>query len=237
MAGSPKKRAARLAAAGRSPALPPTPTDWEAAAAMQLMGGAPAPAVSRLGNMIDIQHDDRAALITWWRDQMEHMEADHAARVELLRTAGEHPSPLFGRQVMEFGALGMPKDVAAKLVGITEGQLDSYYADEYEIGSAQILGQVAANLARIATSMNDRVAVKAAVEIMNRRGGEPWRPPAQKIEVADDRTKNKGVIDSSKLSYEDRKILRLVVERALNPALTSGVAGGESDESVIESGE
>lgn len=156
--------------------------------------------------------DQREALAGWWRIRMEQIEREHEARIELLRTVGEHPSPIFSRQVKMFGALGIPKALAAKLLGIGIRVLESHYGDDYEVGAAEILASVAANMIRIGTSMDDPANAKVGMDILSRRGGQEWRPPAQKLEVADDREQPKNVIDSSKLTFEQRQHLRQMIE-------------------------
>jgi hypothetical protein len=148
----------------------------------------------------------------WWRSRIEEMERAHAQRVKLLRSVGEHPSPIFAKQVKMFGGLGLPKPLVAKLLGLRGDMLDMHYGDEYDLGAAEIMAGVAANMIRIATSTEDPNAAKIGMEFLSRRGGQEWRPAAQKIELKDDREKPKNVIDSSRLTYEQRLELRRMIE-------------------------
>lgn len=157
---------------------------------------------------------ERERLSAWMRDRMEQMERDHAARIELLRTAGEHPSPLFARQVRMFGALGLPKALVGKILCIGTHTMEAHYGEEYDLGAAEVIGQVAANMIRIGTSTTDPANAKVGMDILSRRGGQEWRPPAQKLEVDDTREKPKNVIDSSKLTAEQRTELRRMIEYA-----------------------
>lgn len=163
----------------------------------------------------------------WWRKQVADLERAARERGESVQKGTEG---VLASQARVFGALGVPTDVAAALMGMSEPKFVAVHGDAYGVGSAAILAQVSANLLRIATSGNDRYAVKAAIEIMNRRGGEPWRPPAQKIEVERTDTKKAGLIDSSKLTAEEResmrKILLAAAERESMPALEHD---GDSD--------
>jgi hypothetical protein len=167
--------------------------------------------------------DDRAALSQWWRDQVADIERAGDERRSLLATAGEHPSPIFARQAKVFGALGIPRDVVAVLLEMSQPEMEMYYGTEYAIGSAEVVSQVAANLLRIATSTNDRVAVKAAIEVMNRRGGEEWRPPAQKLEVTDDRKGRGNVVDTSNMTYDDRQLMREILLRTMGKGVSAGL--------------
>jgi len=217
MAGRPKARAQRAAEeAERAQALLATMNDASRNATLRA-SARQALAEINIGGMAAPRRptDDRVLLAQWWRDQMAEIERTGSARRELLATDGKHPSATFARQAKAFGALGIPRDVVAVLLEMSEADLGLYYGNEYAVGSAEVVSQVSANLLRIATSTNDRVAVKAAVEVMNRRGGEEWRAPAQKLEVTDDRSGKGNLIDSSKMSWQDRQLMRGVLERAL----------------------
>jgi hypothetical protein len=156
--------------------------------------------------------DEREMLANWWRKRMDQIEREHEERIELLRTVGEHPSPVFAKQVRMLGALGMPKTLAGKLLGLSAHTLQTHYGEEYDIGAADVIASVAANMIRIGTSTNDPANAKVGMDILSRRGGQEWRPPAQKLEVADDREVPKNVIDSSKLTFEQRVELRRMIE-------------------------
>lgn len=156
--------------------------------------------------------DEREQLANWWRRRMDQIEAEHAERIELLRTVGEHPSPVFSKQVRMLGALGMPRTLAAKLLGLSAHTLQTHYGEEYDIGAADVIASVAANMIRIGTSTSDPANAKVGMDILSRRGGQEWRPPAQKVEMETE-VKEKNVIDSSRLSFEERQQLRLMIER------------------------
>ena len=172
--------------------------------------------------------DEREQLANWWRKRMDQIEREHEERIELLRTVGEHPSPVFAKQVRMLGALGMPKTLAGKLLGLSAHTLQTHYGEEYDIGAADVVASVAANMIRIGTSTTDPANAKVGMDILSRRGGQEWRPPAQKLEVADDREVPKNVIDSSRLTYEERQSLREMITRVQS--------GGEGDPPEEESG-
>jgi hypothetical protein len=239
MAGRPKRRLAAAAAA-----QPPAP-DF-AAEVMRLMTGSaddalmlPPPAETRADIAQVIQREDRQSLAVWWREQIQTLEEEHQERTAALAGAGEHPSPIYAAQVRKFGAIGMPPDVIAVLLGISEGALGQYYESDVRVGEGLFMMPVAQNMFRIATSGNDRVAVKAGMEILNRRGGEPWKPPAQKLEIDDARSKKQRVIDSSTLTWEQRQQLRAIIEqhseqRVIEAPQASGLAGGQDSDIVEE---
>ena len=181
MAGRPKKRGKKGADEGDASGSGSTGASgsgseadsWAADLTAQLMGKSPVatgaagdePAAAVLAKMAAA---DREFLEGWWRDQVALIERRIRERAELQAAGGAHPSDVFANQAMQFGAMGIPRDVAARLMGLTEMDLEGYYGREYALGAAEVVGQVAANLIRIAVSSNDRYAVKAAVEVMNR---------------------------------------------------------------------
>lgn len=172
--------------------------------------------------------DDREVVANFWRARMDQIEREHQERIEILRTAGEHPSPVFAAQVKSAGALGLGKSVTCRLLGLALHTLETHYADAYELGTAEVISSVAANMIRIGTSTTDPANAKVGMDILSRRGGQEWRPPAQKVEMETE-VKEKSVIDSSKLSPEERQQLRLMIER-----VQTGEAPQEDDGVVAE---
>jgi hypothetical protein len=169
----------------------------------------------------------REELGSWMAKQFEKIEREHQERIEVLRTVGEHPSPVFAKMVRNLGALGLPKNLAAKMLGISHALLSSHYNEDYDLGHAQIISSVAANMLRIGTSTTDPNAAKVGMQILDRRGGDEWRPPAQKLDIDDKR--GPPIIDSSKLTYEERRTLQGMLER-----IAAGGEGDSEDEPVIE---
>jgi len=168
----------------------------------------------------DVPDEKREAITLWVKSRLEESEKAHQDRIELLRTAGEHPSPIYQRFVRLAGELGLSKALAAKQLGITVATLTTHYADDYELGAAEILSAIAANMNRKAISDTDPAAAKIGLAIMERRGGEEWKNPARRIEM-DHNPSKAPVIDSSKLTYDERQTLRAMIERVQN--------GGEGD--------
>lgn len=167
---------------------------------------------------------DRENLAAFWRQQIEYIDQASTERRDLLIQVAEHPSPLFAREARTFGLAGTPKGVVAAYLEISEAQFELHYAQEYAIGNALAFRQVATNFMRIAMSTNDRTAMRAALEFLSRRGGDDWKPPAQKVEIDDSRKGKKNVIDTSQMSWEDRQAMRRIIERAM---LRTGSVEGE----------
>jgi hypothetical protein len=168
----------------------------------------------------DATGGEREALSMWWKQRIQEIEAVHQERIEVMRNVGEHPSPVFARIVRMDGALGMPKSLLAKKLGMAVETLMRHYGDEYDLGSAEVISQVAANMLRIGTSLTDPAASTVGMKILDRRGGTEWRPPAQQVQVKTE-SDAPPVIDSSKLSFEERAQLRTMLTRIAE--------GGEGD--------
>lgn len=162
----------------------------------------------------------REELSLWMKDRFEAIESEAERRIELLRTIGEHPSPIFARLVKKFAGLGIARAHIAKLLDIGVGTLMEHYADEMELGVAETNAMVATNMLKIATSETNPAAGKVGMSWLDRRGGEPWRAPAQKVEVKSGDAQPP-IIDSSKLTYDERQQMRAMLERISN--------GGEGD--------
>lgn len=235
MVGRPKTRARKLAEAlAAQEALNQVPT-FESGSPMPWETSTPEISLDRA-----IQREDRASLSEWWKEQGEFMEREQESIALVLNDAGPHPSLAYARQIRRLGALGIPQDLIATLLEISEGMLLEHYEMDLRQGEALMLVPVAANMIRMATSGNSKAALKAATEILGRRGGEAWRPPAQKVEISDERkTPGKGIIDSAKLSWEEREQLRAIVERQLgmrnnSTFLTNGLGAAQDPGTVID---
>lgn len=156
----------------------------------------------------------------WMSQKFEEIERAHQARIELIRNGGEHPMPVFQQQARNYGVLGMPKTLAAKMIGISVATFMTHYGDDYELGAAELISMVSANMVRIATSTTDPNNAKVGMQLLERRGGEEFKPPSQKIEVDNNRDKTP-LIDSSKLTFEERRLLQNMLERV--------AAGGDAE--------
>jgi hypothetical protein len=172
----------------------------------------------------DVAGSEREAISLWVKTRLEESERAHLDRIELLRTAGEHPSPIYARFVRLSGELGLSKALAAKQLGISVSTLTTHYADDYEMGKAEILSAIAANMNRKAISPTDPNAAKVGMRILESRGGEEWAPATRKLEMSNKKDLPP-VIDSSKLTREERDQLRLMLTRVANGG------EGEPDES------
>jgi hypothetical protein len=168
----------------------------------------------------DVPDEKREEISMWIRERLEQSERAHQERIELLRTAGEHPSPVFSRLVRACGELGLSKTMSAKRLGLTVGAMMEHYADDYDLGASEIIVAIAANMNRKAISDTDPASAKVGLAILERRAGPEWAAPSKKIEM-DDKRNQAPIIDSSKLTFEERAQLRLMLTRVAN--------GGEGD--------
>jgi hypothetical protein len=180
----------------------------------------------------DARGAEREQLSVWMKARIAEVDREHLERIELLRTVGEHPSPLFQKVVMNMGGLGMPKALLAKMLGLTVATLETNYGDDYALGKAYMIKAVASNAVRIGTSHTDPNAARVAMQILDRHGGEEWKPPAQKVITEDDRDKPP-TIDSSKLTFEQRAQLRAMLQAVVD-GQTGDPVSADEDSGVIE---
>jgi hypothetical protein len=160
----------------------------------------------------DARGGEREQLAQFWKQRIQEIDTEHRERIELLRTVGEHPSPLFQRVVMNMGGLGMPKSLLAKMLGLTVSTLESAYGDDYALGKAYKIKAVAENMLRIAISETDPSAANVGMKVLERQGGEEWLPPLKRVADVTDPSAPP-VIDSSKLTAEERNQLREMLMR------------------------
>jgi hypothetical protein len=164
---------------------------------------------------------ERETIAAWFRQRLEQSEREHEERIQTLRTVGEHPSPIFAKQARMFGMLGLPRDLSAKMLQLSPHMFDVHYEEDYRLGTAEVISSVAANAIRIGTSTTDPAAAKTAMDILARRGGPEWKPPAQQVKMEDDREKKPNVIDTSGWPIEKRQALEAMLREEIN----GGVAG------------
>jgi septum formation inhibitor MinC len=157
--------------------------------------------------------NDREVMVNWFKTQLAEIDLETKARIERLRTVGEHPSPMFQNLVQHHAAMGLTPKLIAKMLQIPYSTLMLHYDEDIEIGAASMNLKIAENMARIATSTTDKDAAKVGMAWLERRGGETWRQ-TKKLEIDDKRDKPP-ILDSSKLSPEERQQLREVIEAAI----------------------
>jgi hypothetical protein len=173
--------------------------------------------------------DERERMVSWFRNQLRDIQTSADERIERLRTVGEHPSPIFGQLVQHHAAMGLAPSIIAKMLMIPYSTLMLHYEEDIDLGAAHINLKIAENMARIATSTTDKDAAKVGMDWLAKRGGETWRT-TKKIEIDDKREKTP-IIDSSKLSAEDRQKLREVIEAALQKSSENPKNDDDDDDS------
>jgi hypothetical protein len=163
---------------------------------------------------------DREAIANWFKEQMDLVLAEKDSRIEVLRTVGEHPSPIFANMVREHALIGLEPRYIARLLCVSASTITTYYAEQLEEGKAQALVAISRNMFRIATSQTDPNNAKVGMQMLERRGGEEFKPATKKVEF-EDTTKHPPLIDSSKMTYEERQQMRAMLMRI--------ASGGDGD--------
>lgn len=172
----------------------------------------------------------RELVASWMKQKMRELEEANRERIETLRTAGEHPSPVFAGMVRRFAGLGLSKSHVAKLIGASVGVINEHYLEDFEVGIAEVNATVAASMLNIATDPMNPGAGKVGMGWLDRRGGSEWAPATKKIEV-ENTTRTPPVIDSTKFTFEERQQLRIMLTRIANGGEGDPIEG---DEPVIE---
>jgi hypothetical protein len=177
----------------------------------------------------DVPPDQRERIVAVFRERIRQIEADADERIRLAQQTTDHPSPVYQRLVKHYAAMGIKPTLISKMLMIPWSVLNTFYEQDLEIGTGEINLEIAKSMAMIAIDPLHPQAAKVGMDWLSRRGGEEWKPAAQKLEVADDRDKPP-VIDSSRLSAEDRQVLREMIERATNGEPAPGLAGPVPEE-------
>jgi hypothetical protein len=156
-----------------------------------------------------ISPQERKDLMNFMKAELENIARTYQDREDLIRSGGEHPMPLYAKLVHNHAAMGQTVPQICRYLGISRPVLERWYADDLELGIASINFRIASNVARIALS-DDPNAGKIGLEWLDRRGGDAFRKSTQKIEVEDTKPP---LVDSSKLTQDERDQLRAIFER------------------------
>ncbi len=166
----------------------------------------------------EIQGAEREALSVWFKDQLNTVQRDYEDRIKVLRTVGEHPSPVFADMVRNFGATGLSKAATARMMNVSVTTITTHYASDYELGQAQMVNLVGKNYVRIGLSQDPfmvATTAKVAGTILEKFGGQDWKPATKRLEVEDTTKNQPPLMDTSNMSAADRQIIREVLERQL----------------------
>ena len=132
----------------------------------------------------NLPDDKREAITLWVKSRLEESEKAHQDRIELLRTAGEHPSPIYERFVRlagELGLLGVPififhegrdRTAAAAFKQIASLSRGAYLS--FDLSSADRLKELLAAVAVYAAG-----GYRALTAYGEKKGGEILRLTAQ----------------------------------------------------------
>lgn len=158
----------------------------------------------------EVPDDERQKMAQWMRDQIAEIEREAEARVNLARFGHVHPMPVYANLVKHYAAMQLDPPTIAKMLMIPLSTLMLHYEEDIALGAAHINLKIAENMARIATSTTDANASRVGMQWLGVTN--PRFKQKHKIEIDDDRETR--VIDSSKLSPEQRQQLRDMIEAA-----------------------
>jgi hypothetical protein len=158
-----------------------------------------------------ISPQERRDLMNFMKAELESIARSYQEREDLIKSGGEHPMPLYAKLVHKHAAMGQTVPQICRYLGISRPVLERWYADELELGVAQINLRIASNVARKALS-DDPDAAKIGLDWLDRRGGDGWRKSTQKIDVS---TEEKApLLDLTRTTYDERQALRAILMRA-----------------------
>jgi hypothetical protein len=161
---------------------------------------------------------ERQRMVDWMKQQIAEIQRAADLRVELARTVGEHPMPLFGQLVQHYAGMQLDPQVIAKMLMIPYSTLMLHYEDDLTLGAAHVNLKIAENMVRIATSTTDKDAAKVGMDFLGRTNKLMKNTKKVEIETPQDSR----VIDSSKLTPEQRQQLRDMIEAATREPAEGG---------------
>jgi hypothetical protein len=156
----------------------------------------------------EVMGESRENLAKWLKGQILAMEKEHTARIKRIREGLEHPMPYCAGLVRRFAGLGATKTDIARLCGLPVTVIREYYGEDFELGVALFNIPVAANYWRMASSGDDPNASKGWLE----RRMPAFKPP--KLEIKTENVDAPPLVDSTKLSFEERAMLRQMLTLA-----------------------
>jgi hypothetical protein len=177
--------------------------------------------------------DERATMVAWMQDQIAEIKRAADLRVELARTMGEHPMPLFGQLVQHYAGMQLEPTVIAKMLMIPYSVLMLHYEDDLTLGAAHVKLKIAENMVRIATSTTDKDAAKVGMDFLGRVNKNFRSSSKVEVEAGDTDAR---VIDSSLLTVEQRQQLREMIEATMRRTDAVDVPAEEEDSAQSQPG-
>lgn len=122
--------------------------------------------------------------------------------------------------VRKLAKAGWSQDQIAEGMGVSDETLRKYFRYELDMGNIEMCSTIESTLYEIATNPEHKSCVSAATVLLKAKGGDEYRETKRtEITGADggpleQRIQNVDVIDTSKLSFEERDTLAKILESA-----------------------
>lgn len=122
--------------------------------------------------------------------------------------------------VRKLAKAGWTQDQIAEGMGVSDETLRKYFRYELDMGNIEMCSTIESTLYEIATNVEHKSCVAAATVLLKAKGGDEYRETKRtEITGADggpleQRIQNVDVIDTSKLSFEERDTLAKILESA-----------------------
>lgn len=122
--------------------------------------------------------------------------------------------------VRKLAKAGWSQDQIAEGMGVSDETLRKYFRYELDMGNIEMCSTIESTLFEIATNAEHKSCVAAATVLLKAKGGDEYRETKRtEITGADggpleQRIQNVDVIDTSKLSFEERDTLAKILESA-----------------------
>jgi transcriptional regulator with XRE-family HTH domain len=122
--------------------------------------------------------------------------------------------------VRKLARAGWSQDEIAEGMGVSDETLRKYFRRELDMGNIEMCSTIESTLYEIATDKDHKACVPAATVLLKAKGGDEYRETKRtEITGADggpleQRIQQVDVIDSSKLSFEERDTLAKILEGA-----------------------
>ena len=158
-----------------------------------------------------LEVDERAQMLAWMKQQIAEIQASADRRVELAKLGGEHPMPHYALVIQHYAGMQLDAATIARMLNIPYATLMLHYENDIELGQAHVSLQIAENMVRIATSTRNKDAARVGMDFLGRTNKKMRNTKKFEIEAPNETR----VIDSSKLTPEQRQQLRDMIESTM----------------------
>jgi hypothetical protein len=153
---------------------------------------------------------------------------------ESREMSARHEPDAASRYLVETAAAFCTQEQVAKLLKVGVDTLRRHYGDELERGGISKTIDIAKTMYAIATDPENKSAANVGMWWLERRGGDLWKAPDKRVAVDVTTREAPPIIDSSRLSFEQRQQLREIVQACITVPVEPDIPalehqGGDED--------